>query len=123
HLDLPRLSNFAICPANTSQLQGGNVHVYKATPKEAVDDKTKGKAAGGATRYFARAASEIAGRGKRYFMEQIILEALNGIDLAVAEAEDACIRAGRKDSPPPPTNNHIFVNAVAPDPDVSGQDV
>ncbi|CAM9770317.1 unnamed protein product, partial [Ectocarpus sp. 13 AM-2016] len=123
HLDLPRLSNFAICPANTSQLQGGNVHVYKATPKEVVGDKTKGKAAGGATRYFARAASEIAGRGKRYFMEQIILEALNGIDLAVAEAEDACIRAGRKESPPPPTNNHIFVNAVAPDPDVSGQDV
>ncbi|CAN0448980.1 unnamed protein product, partial [Ectocarpus sp. 12 AP-2014] len=71
HLDLPRLSNFAICPANTSQLQGGNVHVYKATPKEAVGDKTKGKAAGGATRYFARAASEIAGRGKRYFMEQV----------------------------------------------------
>lgn len=53
----------------------------------------------------------------------MVLEALNGIDLAVAEAEDACIRAGRKESPPPPTNNHIFVNAVAPDPEVSAQDV
>lgn len=47
------------------------MHVYKATPKEAVGDKAKSKAAGGATRYFARAASEIAGRGKRYFMEQV----------------------------------------------------
>lgn len=56
---------------HVSLCQGGNVHVYKATPKEAVDDKIKGKAAGAATRYFARAASEIAGRGKRYFMEQV----------------------------------------------------
>lgn len=38
------------------------MHVYKATPKE--------KKAG-ASRYFARAASEIVGRGKRYFMEQV----------------------------------------------------
>lgn len=46
---------------------------------------------------------------------QMFLEALNGIDLAVAEAEDACIRAGKNDPPPPPKNNHIFINAVAPD--------
>lgn len=53
----------------------------------------------------------------------MVLEALNGIDLALAEAEDACIRAGRKESLPPPSNNHIFVNAVAPDPEVAPQDV
>ena len=51
----------------TSFLQGGNMHVYKATPKEAVG--SKGKA--GASRYFARAASEASGRRKRYFMEQV----------------------------------------------------
>lgn len=45
----------------------------------------------------------------------MFLEALNGIDLAVAEAQEAHIRAGKKDPPPPPTNNHIFINAVAPD--------
>lgn len=53
----------------------------------------------------------------------MVLEALNGIDLALAEAEDSHIRAGRKDSLPPPNNNHIFVNAVAPDPEVTPQDV
>lgn len=57
----------------------------------------------------------------------MVLEALNGIDLAVAEAEDACMRGtGRREDPssmPPPTNNHIFVNAVAPDPEVTPQDV
>lgn len=54
---------------------------------------------------------------------QMVLEALNGIDLAVAEAEDAHIRAGKKEPLPPPSNNHIFVNAVAPDPEVGPQDV
>lgn len=53
----------------------------------------------------------------------MVLEALNGIDLAVAEAEDAHIRAGKKEPLPPPSNNHIFVNAVAPDPEVGPQDV
>ena len=43
------------------------MHVYKATPKEAVG--SKGKAA--VSRYFARAASEAVGRAKRYFMEQV----------------------------------------------------
>lgn len=47
----------------------------------------------------------------------MFLEALNGIDLAVAEAADAYLRTGRKDPPPPCGNNHIFINAVAPDPD------
>lgn len=47
------------------------MHVYMATPKESVGGgRGKGKAGGGA-RYFARAASEIVGRGKRYFMEQV----------------------------------------------------
>ncbi|CAN0055634.1 unnamed protein product, partial [Sphacelaria rigidula] len=46
----------------------------------------------------------------------MLLEGMNGIDLAVAEAEDACLRA-KKDPPPPPANNHIFIYAVAPDPD------
>lgn len=47
----------------------------------------------------------------------MFLEALNGIDHAVAEAQDAYLRAGKKGSPPQPSNNHIFVNAVAPDPE------
>lgn len=47
-------------------MQGGNVHVYKATPKE---QGARGVPA--ASRYFARAASEVVGRGKRYFMEQV----------------------------------------------------
>lgn len=46
----------------------------------------------------------------------MLLEAMNGIDLAVAEAEDACLRA-KNDPPPPPSNNHIFINAVVPDPE------
>lgn len=47
----------------------------------------------------------------------MFLEALNGIDLAVAEAEDASLRTGNREPPPPPSNNHIFINAVAPHPE------
>lgn len=54
---------------------------------------------------------------KRNLLLKMVLEALNGIDLAVAEAEDACLRAGKKETLPPPSNNHIFVNAVTPDPE------
>ena len=49
-----------------SCVQGGNVHVYKATPKGSVGGKGAAP-----SRYFARAASEAVGRGKRYFMEQV----------------------------------------------------
>lgn len=43
--------------------------MYKATPKlNAVGSKSNKQAA---SRYFARAASESVGRGKRYFMEQV----------------------------------------------------
>lgn len=49
--------------------QGGNVHVYRATPKQsAVGGKGRKPAA---CRYFARVASETVGRGKRYIMEQV----------------------------------------------------
>lgn len=41
--------------------------MYKATPKVGGAKGSK-KAA---IRYFARAASEAVGRGKRYFMEQV----------------------------------------------------
>ena len=44
------------------------MHVYMATPKESVGP---GRGEGKGTRYFARAASEVVGRGKRYFMEQV----------------------------------------------------
>lgn len=49
--------------------QGGNVHVYRATPKQiAVGSKGKTQAP---CRFFARVASEIVGKGKRYIMEQV----------------------------------------------------
>ncbi|CAN0473727.1 unnamed protein product, partial [Discosporangium mesarthrocarpum] len=58
HLDLPRLSNFYIRVANTSLIEGGNVHVYVARPKDG------GKVIGSRSphysrRYFARVASEV----------------------------------------------------------------
>lgn len=40
--------------------------MYKATPHQGREDKGKVST----SRYFARAASEAVGRGKRYFMEQ-----------------------------------------------------
>lgn len=55
--------------------------------------------------------------GTFYEPDQMVLEALNGIDLALAEVEDSCLRAGKKETPPPPSNNQIFVNAVASDPE------
>lgn len=45
------------------------MHVYKATPKVQSGGAKGSKKA--AIRYFARAASEAVGRGKRYFMEQV----------------------------------------------------
>ena len=54
----------------------------------------------------------------------MVLEALNGIDLALAEAEDARSRAATKEASPfCPGNNHIFVNAVAPDQEADPADV
>lgn len=47
----------------------------------------------------------------------MVLEALNGIDLALAEAEDARSRSAKEGTANHPGNNHIFVNAVAPDPE------
>lgn len=49
------------------------MHVYKAKPKqELANDKGRGGGKGEmACRYFARAASEAVGKGKRYFMEQV----------------------------------------------------
>lgn len=44
--------------------------MYKATPKQTVGG-AGGRKKAGASRYFARAASEIVGRGKRYFMERV----------------------------------------------------
>lgn len=58
---LPLIVLFCFVPS-----QGGNMHVYKATPKEYLGGKGKLPPC----RYFARAASEAVGRGKRYFMEQ-----------------------------------------------------
>lgn len=53
----------------------------------------------------------------------MFLEALNSLDLALAEADDASLRAGRREHPTPPSNNHIFINAVAPDPQANPDDV
>lgn len=47
--------------------------MYMATPKESVRAGRGSGKAGGGTRYFARAASEVVGRGKRYFMEQVCM--------------------------------------------------
>jgi acetyl-CoA carboxylase/biotin carboxylase 1 len=124
NLDLARLSNFSLRLVHTSQGTGGNVHLYAGKPlHQAARAAGLSAASLNMRRYFARVVSEtrefMGGEGNRYFVEKMFVEALNQLDLAIARKS-----AQLDPRPPPPTNNHIFINCVTPtEPDVRPTEV
>jgi hypothetical protein len=100
HLELPRLSNFNIVLQDGVQTASGNVHLYKATPKN-------GKSV---RRYFARLVSFTADIHSTD-VESLFVEALDHLALVMGkeEAEDKNFRTNNTAA------NHIFINVVSPD--------
>ncbi|KAJ1432269.1 carboxyl transferase domain-containing protein [Ochromonadaceae sp. CCMP2298] len=101
HLDLPRLSNFAISLEDGIQTASGNVHLYRAVP-------LTGK---GARRFFARLVSFTADVHSSD-VESLYVEALDHLSLVRGEEAD---NKGSGRAPPPSAANHVFMNVVAPD--------
>eukprot|EP00598_Pedospumella_elongata_P008031 CAMPEP_0184968478 /NCGR_PEP_ID=MMETSP1098-20130426/1535_1 /TAXON_ID=89044 /ORGANISM="Spumella elongata, Strain CCAP 955/1" /LENGTH=2317 /DNA_ID=CAMNT_0027490097 /DNA_START=80 /DNA_END=7033 /DNA_ORIENTATION=- len=96
HLDLPRLSNFAITLEEGLQTSSGNVHLYKAIP-------LTGR---GSRRYFARLVSFTADVNTSE-VESLYLEALDHMSLVIGREDTVSSGAAK------PAANHIFINVVS----------
>lgn len=99
HLDLHRLAKFNISLVDGVQSSTGNIHLYRAYPK----DKKGGR------RFFARLVS-FTSDVRSSDMESLFVEALDQLALV----------KGREDSEDPlykknTSSNHIFINIVSPD--------
>ena len=113
HLDLMRLTNFAIRLADTQQSQSGNVHIYEALPKKtaALAVGVRGKQQKH-KRFFIRVVSITNGYLPSE-SERMFVESLNVLELKVGAEEQAAVAAGI--ASPTPSSNHIFLNVVSTD--------
>jgi acetyl-CoA carboxylase/biotin carboxylase 1 len=98
HLELSRLAtNFSVRRIVTRQTSTGNVHLYKATPKqEAIDRYTT---AHRSPRIFVRSLSFVSEFSSTSF-ETILLDSLNALDLSVHDVGSY-------------SDNHLFISFIA----------
>ena len=98
HLDLSRLAtNFSVRRIVTRQTSTGNIHLYKATPKQEAIDRYK--TAHSDPRIFVRALSFVSEFSSTSF-ETILLDSLNALDLSVHDVGSF-------------SDNHLFISFIA----------
>jgi len=98
HLELSRLAtNFSVRRIIARQTSTGNIHLYKATPRQEAMDKYA--IAQSSPRIFVRSLSFVSEFSSTSF-ETILLDSLNALDLAAHEVGSY-------------SDNHLFISFVA----------